>query len=74
MSHFFRFVFYVRFTVFTLVLVPPYIVLALFRFEAANKLPMLWHRSMLRGMSVRLSTVGDVDPRRPLLLIANHAS
>jgi 1-acyl-sn-glycerol-3-phosphate acyltransferase len=74
MSHFIRFVFYVRFTVFTIVLMVPFLLLTAIRSDHARKIPVIWHRAMLKGMSIRLSVVGAPETQRPLLLIANHAS
>ena len=36
--------------------------------------PRLWHRLMLKALDLRVHTVGQMAPQRPLILAANHVS
>lgn len=41
---------------------------------AQRSLPPLWHRAMARLFGFRIHVHGAMDPRRPLLIVANHVS
>ncbi|ESR25880.1 lysophospholipid acyltransferase family protein [Lutibaculum baratangense] len=41
---------------------------------AARRIPVLYHRILLRLLGTRLTIVGRPAPGRPLLLVANHVS
>ncbi|MEM7695210.1 MAG: lysophospholipid acyltransferase family protein [Pseudomonadota bacterium] len=62
-------------TVLSLILIPPQLfALAVGWRGAARRLPLLWHRVALRLVGVRVHLHGAASEKRPLLLIANHAS
>ena len=58
----------------TLVLLPPHLLALRFDWPLARRIPRLWHRLMSPVLGLKVSTRGELDPRRPLMLIANHVS
>ena len=58
----------------SLVLIPVQLVALKFRWPLARRLPRFWHRFACRTIGFRIRTVGSLDPRRPLMMTANHAS
>ena len=58
----------------TLTLIPVQVALLRLSPTGARRLPNWYHRMVCRLMRVRLNVTGKVEPGRPVLLVANHAS
>jgi 1-acyl-sn-glycerol-3-phosphate acyltransferase len=58
----------------TLVLLPIQLVGLRFNLKIRRRLPRLWHRVACWALGLRVRVHGTLEPKRPLLLAANHAS
>ena len=58
----------------TLVLLPIQLVGLRFNLKIRRRLPRLWHRVACRVLGLKVHVHGTPEPKRPLLLAANHAS
>ncbi len=69
-------IFFILFSavVMTLVLAPVHLLALWLDLPLARTIPHIWHRGACFLIGIRLHVKGSVDPRRPLLLAANHAS
>ena len=58
----------------TIALLPLHLVLLAIDHRLSRRLPRLWHRAARRILGLRIECRGAPDPKRPLMLVANHAS
>lgn len=58
----------------TLILLPMQLLALAFDHPLSRRLPRLWHRIMAPAIGLKIHVQGKPDRRRPLMLIANHAS
>ena len=58
----------------TLVLLPLQVVGLAFDLRLRRYVPRYWHRAACRLLGIRIHVHGKPEPRRPLMLAANHAS
>jgi 1-acyl-sn-glycerol-3-phosphate acyltransferase len=58
----------------TAILAPAQFVCMRFGLPPHRKLPMLWHRALARLFGFRIHVHGEMERRRPLLIVANHIS
>ncbi|WP_417694819.1 lysophospholipid acyltransferase family protein [Roseibium sp.] len=58
----------------TFALIPPQWLAMKFGWKVQRKLPYLWHRAATSLLGIRISQQGKPEMRRPLLIVANHAS
>lgn len=58
----------------TFILIPPQWLAMKFNWKLQRKLPHLWHLAATRLLGIRIRQVGKPEARRPLLVVANHAS
>ena len=58
----------------TFVLAPVQIVLMHAAPQLSRKIPLLWHRMVLKLLGVRVHLHGEMARRRPLMIVANHIS
>ena len=58
----------------TLVLLPIQLIGLRFNLKIRRRLPRLWHRVACWALGLRVRVHGTLEPKRPLLLAANHAS
>lgn len=60
--------------VMTLALAPFQLAGLAFDWRLRRSLPRLWHRAACRLIGIRIHVHGQIEPRRPLMIAANHAS
>jgi lyso-ornithine lipid O-acyltransferase len=60
--------------VFSVVLIPLQLLALRFDWRLRRRLPRYWHKVALYCLGIRVRTHGSLDPRRPLMIAANHAS
>ena len=72
---------YIRLMIMLLVLVPftllllPFQILALaLKLNVSKKIPLIWHRAVLRLVGIRVTLKGTIPTTGPLMIIANHIS
>jgi 1-acyl-sn-glycerol-3-phosphate acyltransferase len=58
----------------TLALLPVQLALLWLGHPLRSRLPRFWHKAALWALGIRVKAHGAVDPRRPLLIVANHSS
>ncbi|MHB0951110.1 MAG: lyso-ornithine lipid O-acyltransferase [Allorhizobium sp.] len=58
----------------TLALAPFQLAGLAFDWRLRRSLPRFWHRAACRLIGIRIHVHGQIDPRRPLMIAANHAS
>ncbi|WP_099865766.1 lysophospholipid acyltransferase family protein [Pararhizobium haloflavum] len=58
----------------TLVMLPVHLVALALDLPLARRLPHIWHRLMCPVLGLRVTACGELSTRRPLMLVANHAS
>lgn len=58
----------------TLLLLPVQLVLLWLDLPQRRTLPRYWHRMACKLVGIRVRVHGVIDPQRPLMLVANHAS
>ncbi|MGJ7039727.1 1-acyl-sn-glycerol-3-phosphate acyltransferase [Shinella sp. BE166] len=58
----------------TLVLLPIQLVGLRFNLKIRRRIPRLWHRVACRVLGLKVRVHGTMEPSRPLLIAANHAS
>ncbi len=58
----------------TCVLAPAQMAAVRLRLRAAQRIPVLWHRTVLRICGLRITEHGRPAAGRPLLILSNHAS
>ena len=58
----------------TLALAPFQLAGLAFDWRLRRSLPRFWHRAACRLIGIRIRVHGEIDPRRPLMIAANHAS
>ncbi len=58
----------------TLVLLPVQLVGLRFNLKIRRRVPRLWHRVACRMLGLKVRVHGTLEPKRPLLIAANHAS
>ncbi|MEM0906261.1 MAG: lysophospholipid acyltransferase family protein [Pseudomonadota bacterium] len=62
-------------TLLSLVLIPlQFLAMALKRDRLVKRLPLLWHKTAIRILGIRVHVHGAPSSDRPLLLVANHVS
>jgi lyso-ornithine lipid O-acyltransferase len=61
-------------TLITLVLAPLQIAALYFGWPIRHRLPRSWHRIACRLIGIRVRCAGKIESRRPLMIVANHAS
>ncbi|MCO5732628.1 1-acyl-sn-glycerol-3-phosphate acyltransferase [Rhizobium sp. SSA_523] len=61
-------------TVVTLLLLPFQLMALRFDWPLRRRLPRWWHRTACRLLGIRIRIHGQPERRRPLMLVANHAS
>jgi 1-acyl-sn-glycerol-3-phosphate acyltransferase len=59
---------------FTGLLIPVQALSLAFRWPSRRWIPVMYHRTLCRLIGVRLQIVGSCTSKRPLLIVANHAS
>lgn len=58
----------------TAALLPLHLPALYFDHKLARRIPRLWHRAMAEVLGLKVTPHGKLDQRRPLMLVANHAS
>lgn len=58
----------------TMLLLPAHLLLLALDHPLARRLPRVWHRCARHLLGLRITCRGGPDGRRPLMLVANHAS
>ena len=58
----------------TLVLLPFHLLFLWLELPWRNRVPRLWHGIVLKAVGVRVHVHGEPEPRRPLMIAANHSS
>ncbi|WP_082510868.1 MULTISPECIES: lysophospholipid acyltransferase family protein [unclassified Rhizobium] len=58
----------------SIVLIPLQLLALRFDWRLRRRLPRTWHRIALYCLGIRVHAHGALDPRRPLMIAANHAS
>ena len=58
----------------TLALLPLHLVCLAFGLSAWRRIPRYWHRAVCFLLGIRIRVHGTPEPRRPLMIAANHAS
>jgi lyso-ornithine lipid O-acyltransferase len=58
----------------TLVLLPFHLVFLWLELPWRDRLPRLWHKAALWAIGVKVHVHGEAEPRRPLMIAANHSS
>lgn len=58
----------------TAVLLPVHLLALLLRLRLSRRIPRLWHRATCFLLGIRIRVHGTPEPRRPLMIAANHAS
>lgn len=58
----------------TAALLPLHLPALYFDHKLARRIPHLWHRAMAEVLGLKVTPHGKLDERRPLMLVANHAS
>ena len=59
---------------FSAVVIPLQLLALRFDWRLRRRLPRYWHKLALFCLGIRIHTHGTLDPRRPLMIAANHAS
>lgn len=59
---------------FSAVLIPLQLLALRFDWRLRRRLPRTWHKVALYCLGIRVHIHGSLDPRRPLMIAANHAS
>lgn len=60
--------------VLTLVLLPFQMVAVAFNLPLKRSVPQWWHKVMVPVLGLDIKIIGDMAPKRPLLLVSNHQS
>lgn len=58
----------------TLVLLPVHLLALRFDWPLAVRIPRIWHRLIRPVLGLKVTVTGELDRRRPLMLVVNHAS
>jgi 1-acyl-sn-glycerol-3-phosphate acyltransferase len=59
---------------FSVVVIPLQLLALRFDWRLRRRLPRYWHKVALYCLGIRVRAHGSLDPRRPLMIAANHAS
>jgi 1-acyl-sn-glycerol-3-phosphate acyltransferase len=62
------------FAALTLPLLPVQWLVVRFDWPLQRAIPVFWHRCVLRLLGIRVSCHGAMEPRHPMLIVANHVS